>query len=99
MFARIGRDYSLLALRNLPTRSKMNGRYFCDIVLKEARRAVMAITERIIIEETLIHIDNCQVLYSAKAMKRLEEFWLTQIPHPPCSPRNFWFLGWNGDVM
>jgi hypothetical protein len=37
-------DYGLLTLGDLPKRLKMNSQYCCDVVLEEARRAVMAIS-------------------------------------------------------
>jgi hypothetical protein len=89
--------YGLMALDDLPKGPKMNGQYFCAVVLEEARRAAMAITKESRIEKMMIQLHNCKVHCSAKITRRLEEFQVTRSPRPPYSPNispcDFWFVG------
>jgi histone-lysine N-methyltransferase SETMAR len=97
--------YAFLALDDLPKGLKMNSRYFCDVVLEEVKRTVIAITvtKKSGIEEVMIHMDNCRVHNSAKTAKGLAEFHVTRLHHPPYSPDvspcDFWFFGWNKNLM
>jgi hypothetical protein len=69
MFTVMFSGYRLLALDDSAKRLNMNSHYFCDVVLEEARRAVMAITKKAGIEEVMVHMDNCQVHNLAEASK------------------------------
>jgi hypothetical protein len=60
----------LLALDDLPKGFSMNNQSLCDVVLEEARRPVIAITEKNGIEEAMIHMGSCKVHNSAKTTKR-----------------------------
>jgi hypothetical protein len=92
-----------LVLDDFPKWHEMNGEYFCDVVLEEARWAVMPITEKSGTEEVMIRMDNCTVHNSAKTTKRSEELQVTRLPqrpyHPDISLCDFCFLGWSRDVM
>jgi histone-lysine N-methyltransferase SETMAR len=81
----------------------MNCLDFRDAVLEEARRAVIAISKKSGIEEMMIETDNCKSHNSTKTRKRLEEFQVARLPHPPYSPdislRNFCFIRWSKDVI
>jgi hypothetical protein len=94
--------YGLLALDDLPKGLKINVQYFCNVVLEEARQAVMTIIKKSGIEEVLIHMDNWKVHNYAKTTKRLEEFQATRLPRPAYSPdvslHDFWFFNWSKDV-
>jgi mannosyltransferase OCH1-like enzyme len=71
-------------------------------LFEEAKWAVIAITKESGIEEVMIHTDNCKIHNSAKAMKLLEEFQVTQshpLYFPNFSPSGFWFFGWSKDLM
>jgi hypothetical protein len=46
MFTLVFSGYGLLALDNLPKGLKLNSQYFCDAVLEEVWRAVIAITKK-----------------------------------------------------
>jgi hypothetical protein len=46
---------------------------------------VTVIAKKSGIEEPLLHMDNCKVHGSAKIMKRVEEFQVTRLHHPPYS--------------
>lgn len=65
--------YGLLAVGDLPNGRKMNGQYFRDVLLQEARRAAIAITTKTRIEETLMHMDTCEVQKSGKTIRRSQE--------------------------
>jgi endonuclease IV len=54
-----------------------------DIVLKRAKRAVIAITGKSGIERMLIHLDDRKGHNSARTMERLDEFQVTVSAHPP----------------
>jgi hypothetical protein len=94
--------YCLLALDNLPKGFKINVQYFCNIVLEEARQAVITIIKKSGIEEMMIHMDNWKAHNCPKTTKRLEEFQVTRLLHPAYSPgislRDFWFFNWSKDV-
>jgi hypothetical protein len=68
---------------DLPKEPNVNRQYFRDVVFEEDKRAVIAINKKSGIEEVMIHMDNCRVHNSAE---RLEEFQVTQLPHPLYSP-------------
>jgi hypothetical protein len=95
--------YGLLVPADLRKGLEMNGQYFWDVVLEEARQAVIANTKKSGIQEGMIDVDNSKVHNSAKTSKRLAEFLVRRLPHrryfPDISACNFWFFGWSKDVM
>jgi hypothetical protein len=56
-----------------------------DIVLKRAKRAVIAITGKSGIERMLIHRGDRKGDNSRKTMERSDAFQVTLLPHPPYS--------------
>jgi hypothetical protein len=56
-----------------------------DVVLKRVKRAVIAITGKSGIERMLIHLGDRKGHDSARTMQRLDEFQVTQLPHPSYS--------------
>jgi hypothetical protein len=56
-----------------------------DIVLKSAKRAVIAITGKSGIERMLIHLGDRKGHDSTRTMERLDEFQVTPLRHPPYS--------------
>jgi histone-lysine N-methyltransferase SETMAR len=103
MFTLIFRGHRLLAFDKLPEGYKTNGQYFCDDVLKEAKRSVTAITGQNGVGGMMIHMDNRKVHNSARTTQGLEEFQVMPLTHPPysadISPCDFWFFGWSKDMM
>jgi hypothetical protein len=67
-------DWYLVALDDLPKWLNMNNQFLCDVVLEEARRAVIAIPKKSGIEGLMIHMDSCKVHNSAKTTKRQDVF-------------------------
>jgi hypothetical protein len=57
-------------LDDLPESVKMNRQYFCDVVLEENRRIVIAVSKKSGISEVMIQMDCCKVHNSAKTAKR-----------------------------
>jgi hypothetical protein len=56
-----------------------------DIVLKRAKRAVIAIIGKSGIEQRLIHLADRKCHNSTRTMERLDEFQITLLLHPPSS--------------
>jgi hypothetical protein len=56
-----------------------------DIVLKRAKRAVIAITRKSGIERILIDLGDRKDHNSTRTMERLDEFQVILLPHPPYS--------------
>jgi hypothetical protein len=58
---------------------------FCDLVLKRAKRMVIAITGPKPTERMLIHLGDGKGHNSIRAMERLDEVQDTLLPHPAYS--------------
>jgi histone-lysine N-methyltransferase SETMAR len=103
MFALIFSDHGLSAFDKLPKECKMNSQCFCDVVLEDAKRSVVAIMGKSGIEGLMIQTDNCKVHNSGMTSQRLEEFQVIRLAHPPYSPDispcDFWFVGSSKDMM
>jgi hypothetical protein len=56
-----------------------------DMVLKRAKRGVLAIPGKSGIERMLIHLGDRKDYNSTTTMERLDEFQATLLPHPPYS--------------
>jgi hypothetical protein len=74
-----------------------------DIVLKRAKRDVIAITRKSGIERMLIHRGDRRGHNSTTTMEKLDEFQVTLLPHPPysldISSCDFSSFGRNMDAM
>jgi hypothetical protein len=103
IFALLFSGRRLLALHKLPKGCKMNSQYFYDVVLEETKRSVAAITGKSGIEGMMIHLDNCQILNSARTTQRLGQFQAIRFANPSyfpdTPPCDFWFFGWGKDMM
>jgi hypothetical protein len=55
--------HRLLPLNILPKGCTMNRDYFCDVILHEDTTAARVVIDKAEIEEPMIHIDNCKVLF------------------------------------
>jgi hypothetical protein len=103
MFTRIFSGHGLLTLNQLPKGQKMNGQYFCDVVLQETREALTSIPEKNGIEGMMIHLNNCKDHNSGRTALQFQDFQVTRLPHPTYSPDispcDFRFFGWSKEQM
>jgi hypothetical protein len=90
-------------LDSLPKSQNMDSYYFCNTLLAGVKTGACAGTQKAILRDFHIHMDNCKVHNSKLTKEKLHEIRLIRWDHPPYLPyiarSDFWFFGWSKREM